>query len=209
MDIPWQYVERIGAAFIFGALLGIEREYRSKPAGLRTIILITVGSCVFSLLNLTIKTESPDRIASTIVTGIGFLGAGVIFREGINVKGLTTAATIWVAAAIGMAIGFGQFSVAVSTLVFVLITLVILSRMEKWLSEKEVKEYRFTLTRNCTIAELESYLKQQKIRFHRFDFTKNADTFSVEYKFHIHAKQYNDLVDYVTTNQDIIHFERR
>ncbi len=79
MEIPWGDILKIVFAFVAGALLGGEREYHDKPAGMRTIILITVGSALFSLLNLTIDTESPDRIASTIVTGVGFVGAGVIF----------------------------------------------------------------------------------------------------------------------------------
>src|SRR4051812_49579445 len=70
MDIPWSEILKIVCAFVAGALLGIEREYSDKPSGMRTIILITVGSALFSLLNLTIHTQSPDRIASTVVTGV-------------------------------------------------------------------------------------------------------------------------------------------
>ncbi|WP_018615575.1 MgtC/SapB family protein [Segetibacter koreensis] len=117
MEIPWSEILKIGCAFVAGTLLGIEREYRDKPAGMRTIILITVGAALFSLLNLTINTQSPDRIASNVVTGVGFLGAGVIFKEGMNVYGLTSAATIWVAAAIGMAIGFGNYWIGFVTLI--------------------------------------------------------------------------------------------
>ncbi|MBA2760532.1 MAG: MgtC/SapB family protein, partial [Segetibacter sp.] len=128
MEIPWNDIIKILVAFAAGTLLGIEREYRDKPAGLRTIILITVGSALFSLLNLTMDTQSRDRIASNVVTGVGFVGAGVIFKEGMNVKGLTSAATIWVAAAIGMAIGFGNYWLGCTTLLLTLTVLTLLSK---------------------------------------------------------------------------------
>lgn len=210
MDVYVEHIERIGAAFIAGALLGFEREYRSKPAGLRTIILICVGSCVFSLLNVTLNSQSIDRIASQVVTGVGFVGAGVIFKEGMNVRGITTAATIWVAAAIGMALGFGQYIIAVSTLIIVLIALVILSAMEMWLSEKELKEYKFTfLQGNYSCRDLEDYFKQLHIKYQRSEFAKGNDKVTVQYRFHLNESKYKALVDYVLSTEEIIQFERR
>src|SRR5258706_8574131 len=96
---------QVSVAFIIGAVIGLEREFRSKPAGFRTMILICVGSCLYTILSKEADGSSPDRIASNIVTGIGFIGAGVIFKEGISVNGLTTAALIWITAALGMAVG--------------------------------------------------------------------------------------------------------
>lgn len=95
-------VLRISLAFGLGAIIGIEREYLNKAAGLRTLILISLGSCMFTIFSILIAERTPDRIASNIVTGIGLLAAGVIFKEDTRVKGLTTAASIWVTAAIGM-----------------------------------------------------------------------------------------------------------
>jgi len=157
MEIPWDDIVKIFVAFVAGTLLGIEREYRDKPAGLRTIILITVGATLFSLLNLTLDTQSPDRIPSNIVTGVGFVGAGVIFKEGMNVKGLTSAATIWVAAAIGMAIGFGNYWIASFTLVLTLIVLTLVSKFEVVLDAKrEVREFKIRFNKNdYSIQKLE------------------------------------------------------
>jgi len=90
-------------ALVIGAIIGAEREYRTKSAGFRTVILITVGSTLFTIVSNLMSNDA--RVASNIVTGIGFLGAGAIFKEGASVKGLTTATTIWISAAIGMAIG--------------------------------------------------------------------------------------------------------
>src|ERR1044071_1722461 len=102
---------RLALAAGLGGAIGLEREFRHKPAGLRTNMLIALGSALFSVLSVEVGAAagSPDRIAAQIVTGIGFLGAGAILRSGANVQGLTTAATIWVNAAIGMAAGLGAY----------------------------------------------------------------------------------------------------
>jgi putative Mg2+ transporter-C (MgtC) family protein len=94
---------RVLLAAVLGAFIGIERELRGYPAGVRTMALVALGSALFTEISLITSTE--DRIAAGIVTGIGFLGAGVIFREGYTIKGITTAATVWSAAAVGMAVG--------------------------------------------------------------------------------------------------------
>jgi putative Mg2+ transporter-C (MgtC) family protein len=113
--------------------LGVEREYRGHPAGLKTMSLIAVGACMFTGLGSipAFKTGvDPTRIAAQIVTGVGFLGAGAILRQGGDVHGLTTAAMIWVAASVGMAAGFGYFSLAVFGTFIVLLMLVGLRPIE-------------------------------------------------------------------------------
>ena len=101
---------RLAMAAALGGLIGLERELRGYPAGIRTMALITMGAMLFTDVSQLLG--GTDRIAAGIVTGIGFLGAGVIFREGYTVRGITTAATIWAAAAIGMAIGRELYLVA-------------------------------------------------------------------------------------------------
>jgi putative Mg2+ transporter-C (MgtC) family protein len=98
-------------AAALGAIIGLEREYRGYPAGVRTMALVCVGSALFADMSRVYGGD--DRIAAQIVTGIGFLGAGLIFREGLTIKGVTTAATIWTVAAIGIAIGGEAYIVAV------------------------------------------------------------------------------------------------
>jgi putative Mg2+ transporter-C (MgtC) family protein len=116
-----EIVGRVLLAGVLGAFIGLERELRGYPAGIRTIALVTLGSCLFT--DVSQMMGGDDRVAAQIVTGIGFIGAGVIFREGAGIKGITTAATIWAAAAIGMAVGIELYVVAVfsSVLVFVLL----------------------------------------------------------------------------------------
>ncbi|HKW70366.1 MAG TPA: MgtC/SapB family protein [Candidatus Dormibacteraeota bacterium] len=120
-------------ALALGLILGAEREFRGHPAGLRTMALISTGSCMFTALGLIpefSKIVDPTRIAAQIVTGVGFLGAGSILRQGEEVRGLTTAASIWVTASIGMAVGFGYYGVALFTTVLVAVVLVGLKPFE-------------------------------------------------------------------------------
>jgi putative Mg2+ transporter-C (MgtC) family protein len=113
MDFVLEDLIKIVIALLAGGLVGMEREFRDKSAGFRTLIFICVGSAAITILSARMAPESdPNRIAANIVTGIGFLGAGAILRDGGRVTGLTTAATIWLVAAVGMAIGGGQYMLA-------------------------------------------------------------------------------------------------
>jgi len=126
---------RLGLAVILGAAIGYERERRGKDAGLRTHMLVTLGAALFTLVPVTSGMEGTDvsRVIQGVVAGIGFLGAGAILKrdEERQVKGLTTAASIWVAAAIGVAVGYGRETTAVVSTVFALFVLAIVRRLEK------------------------------------------------------------------------------
>jgi len=119
-----------------GSVLGLERELRRSPAGLRTHILIALGAALFTLVSIQIAGGTPDRIAAQVVTGVGFLGGGAILRSGKSIHGLTTAATIWVTAAIGMAAGAGQFAVATAATVVTLFVLAVLPPIEAYFERR-------------------------------------------------------------------------
>ena len=125
---------RLLLAAALGATIGLEREYRRKPAGLRTNILIALGSALFTALSMSMAAGggTVDRIAAQVVTGVGFLGGGAILRSGTTVLGMTTAATIWVNAAIGMAAGAGQFALATTTTFVTLVVLAVLPPVEDY-----------------------------------------------------------------------------
>ena len=129
---------RLALAAALGGAIGLEREYHHKPAGLRTNMLIALGSALFSILSVQLGAGagSPDRVAAQVVTGIGFLGAGAILRSGENIHGLTTAATIWVNAAIGMAAGLGSYVIAAGAAALTLIVLAILPFIERRFEER-------------------------------------------------------------------------
>jgi putative Mg2+ transporter-C (MgtC) family protein len=132
--MDWGFVARLSLAAILGGAIGFERDRKHRPAGIRTSMLICVGSAMFTLLSYKVAKAFGDtsgtRIVSNLVTGVGFLGAGAIIRDGATVVGLTTAATIFVMAAIGMAAGAGLYAIATFASAFVLIVLVIVGQLE-------------------------------------------------------------------------------
>jgi putative Mg2+ transporter-C (MgtC) family protein len=133
-----EFAGNVGLALLYGTLIGIERQIRKHPAGLRTNALVSVGAALFvSLSQLMDDKNSPSRIASYIVSGVGFLGGGVILKEGITIRGLTTAAGLWCSAAVGTlaGAGFGLHG-AVGT-VFVLVVLAVLRPLANWIDDKQ------------------------------------------------------------------------
>ena len=123
---------RLLVALVLGAVVGLERERQERAAGLRTVTMVSLGSCLFTIVGAYgFPNTDPSRVAAQIVTGIGFLGAGTIFLRKDLVRGLTTAATIWAVAAIGMAVGTSQYTVAVFTTLLILSVLMVLKPIER------------------------------------------------------------------------------
>jgi putative Mg2+ transporter-C (MgtC) family protein len=130
-------------AVVIGGIIGMEREIHSKAAGLRTITLITIGATMFTILSGKFGDLSSSRVAANIITGIGFLGAGVIlFAEG-KLKGLTTASSIWAAASLGMAVGIGEYVLALATTIIVVIILAFFARLDQMVDRigRETRTY--------------------------------------------------------------------
>lgn len=137
---------RLMLASFLGGLIGLEREIHGRPAGFRTHLLVSLGACLFTITSIEMYRVfgnftgsapvgvDPGRVAAQVVTGIGFLGAGAIIRERASIRGLTTAACLWVAAALGVACGIGLFWLAVSVTVIALVNLLLLKEVEKRLS---------------------------------------------------------------------------
>lgn len=141
---------RVIFSIVLGSIIGLERELTNKAAGLRTQILVCLGSCLFTILSIygfsTAVTlyplGDPSRVAAQIITGIGFIGAGTVLRQGLTVTGLTTASTLWIVAAIGMACGCGQMSLAVVTTLITVCVLVLIRFFELKLMPRNMKHLR-------------------------------------------------------------------
>lgn len=134
-----ELARRLILAAVLGAVFGLEREIRQKSAGLRTNILIAVGAAVFTLMSIEMAAGTnadPARIAAQIVTGIGFLGAGAIMRTRVGVQGLTTAATVWVNAAVGVAAGDGQYHLALIATFGTMIVLMVVAPIERMIDRR-------------------------------------------------------------------------
>lgn len=143
----YQILARLLLATILGGIIGFERESRGRAAGFRTHILVCLGSALIMMISIYIFELyrgmvgiDPGRIAAQVVTGIGFLGAGTILRSGATVKGLTTAASLWAVAGIGLAVGCGFYFASLATTILVFVTLVIFSKMEAALALKGEKK---------------------------------------------------------------------
>ncbi len=162
-------VNKFLLAILLCGLIGAEREYRSKSAGLKTMIMIGLGSALFTVLSIKIGDVSHDRIESNIVTGIGFLGAGVIFKEENRVKGLTTACVIWIVAAIGMAVGSGYFIQAIGVTAVVMISLLVFPFIEN-IAERRFTKRSYRIVKKYENKDMDNYdtmFRQYKLKANR------------------------------------------
>ena len=130
-----QIALRLACAMLVGLIIGIEREYTHRPAGMRTHILVALGACVASIMGQMLFVQygsnaDPARISAQVITGVGFLGAGTIMKEGVNVKGLTTAASVWAVACLGIAAGFGYYALALLGMLFIFMTLTVVESLQ-------------------------------------------------------------------------------
>jgi len=178
IEIYNEDILKVLIATLLGTIIGFEREWRGKPAGLRTLALVSAGSAIFTIISHHMgimgggDRSDITRIASNIVTGVGFLGAGIIFRGNNHVKGLTTAATVWVSAAIGMAAGIGSYSVAVVSTAIVWVVLVVMQKIELLLmrfSETLTYKVWFHEAHNVSDIHYDEYFAKKG---YRLDVTK-------------------------------------
>ncbi len=183
MISEWDILLRVIIAAILGAIIGLERERSNQPAGLRTHIILVVGSALAMTLSINIAMQfrplvpngDPGRLAAQVISGIGFLGAGAILRYGTSVKGLTTASSLWTLAVVGLVVGAGYYIAAVGTTLLLLGVLTALNIIE----HRVINPYlNFDLTitgedRPAFIVDLKKILKKHSIRYSRFTIVKN------------------------------------
>lgn len=197
-------------SIVAGLILGFEREMKDKSAGLKTITVICLGSTLFSIISYKLAGDGdPTRIASYIVSGIGFLGAGVIFKEGFTIYGLTTAGVIWIAAAIGMSIGFGEVYIAFT---FLISAIIIINSAEyvtrHFLPQHHTKLLKLQLSAE-NFSHKEGILREIK------NITKDVSEIALEKKnnsvlitldIHIKNKDIQKLETYLLSNSDLEYF---
>ena len=196
-------------SFVIGTAIGIEREYRSKAAGLRTMIMICLGSTVFTELSMTLGVNSPDRIASNIITGIGFLGAGVIFKDGLSISGITTATTIWITAALGMAVGAGEYFIALIGSLVVLVVLTLFETVQKHITRRhQERAYKITFHGgNGFSKDLEGKFEQLNLGFRREKDLKGDGHFTVLYELYGRERDLNALNEMLKTYSNVVSYE--
>lgn len=215
-------LEHLVLALGAGALIGMERSYHGRPAGFRTHALVCLASALlmtvtlyqylwFKPIGLDRVTLDPTRIAQGIMTGIGFLGAGVIMKEGLSVRGLTTAASIWVTAAIGILIGVGFYFPAAIATVLVLSTLTVF----RWIEMKMPTLFyaffvvRFSLSDKISEEELRKLVSEQGFSIANLNYRMNRDSGYFEYRMTMrsaHPKDAQRLADKLATLDKVLEF---
>lgn len=199
------FIIRLCIAGILGGLIGIEREFRSKGAGLRTHFLVALGSALFMLIsqygfeNIPAGHFDASRVAAQVVTGIGFIGAGIIIFQRNSVRGLTTAAGLWVTSAIGMACGSGLYILAAISTVLVLLVLEITHRIPAF-GEKAVS-VTFTATDRDAFLRIADELKQKHVRVWSYSLTQKEDA-TMEICLDLRIRQENHLASIINLLQD-------
>ncbi len=162
---------------LVSGLIGAEREFRSKSAGFRTMILICLGSMLFTTFSIHATATETDRIASNIVTGIGFIGAGVIFKSDNRINGITTAATIWAVAALGMGIAFRAYEITGIATLVILVSLLLLTKLERVIDRiNQVHTYRIVSAyKDDLLKEYEHLMDDCRLHYKRMKRAKNGD----------------------------------
>lgn len=159
-------VFKIFISVLCGSILGFEREIRGKSAGFRTLALICFGSTIFTICSYMLGVDANrDRIAANVITGVGFLGAGVIFRNNISVSGITTAASIWISAAIGMLVGIGAYQLAGISLLFSLFILYAMDYIQFWIDYRfQHRDYKIVLNLAAASLDLTEQLENLNLK---------------------------------------------
>ena len=205
-----EWLTKLGLALLVGTIIGAEREYKNKSAGLRTLVLICLGSTLFTILSTELGARSETaRIASNIVTGIGFLGAGAIMREGLNVSGLTTASSIWVTAALGMAVGAGEYYLSILGALTVLIVLTLFTFIQPLIDRyKTAIELHITFSGEVdSIMDVEDDMNQFRLKFEKIRTIKREGDSVFHYEVSGPKQELNQFLKRLNRNKSIRSFE--
>lgn len=192
-------------SIVVGLIVGAEREYKNKTAGLRTLMLVSVGSCTFTILSIKIGVANPDRLAANIITGIGFLGAGAIFKDENKINGVTTACTIWVTAALGMCIGSGHIYLGLLSTVIVLFVLWNLVALERWIDKAhKIQTYKITTTYEAdTINRFEKIFAGFSLKSSKLLQTKTDEKITINWRIAGNKKQHDKLAAFLLDDASI------
>ena len=203
-------IAKLLISVLIGGIIGAEREYHNKSAGLRTLMLICLGSTLFTMFSMEIgERTSPDRIASNIVTGIGFVGAGVIFMGGTGINGVTTAATIWVTAALGVGVGAGHQYIALVGCIVLVGILQAFTVIENYIDRiNRVHTYKITVPyHDGVFEEYEVLMKQYHLTYRRGTQKREQQTFSATWDAEGAKKDHAAFINHMLNNAVVEKFE--
>lgn len=184
MEIDWVLIFRLVAAGLMGGLIGLEREFRAKEAGVRTHFIVALGSALFMIISqyaFVGHQHDAARVAAQVVSGIGFIGAGVIIFQKNAVRGITTAAGLWVAAAIGLACGAGMYALAAAAAILTILVLELMNLVNKYFTEK-IAELTLVSDGPVDPLDLRKRLRDMKIDLESFSFSNGEVHLSVRHR---------------------------
>lgn len=210
MTILLEDVIKLLLAVLIGGLIGAEREFRDKAAGFRTIIFICVGATLFTLFSLKLGgDEDPVRIAANVVSGVGFLGAGVILRDRGRIIGLTTASTIWLAAALGMGIAGGHYLFSSAATGAILIVLWVFPAFEEWIdTAREQRTYQVICPINREkFGQLEGMFRQCGLRVRSHQQIKRGDEMICTWEASGSPRNHDRLMEALFADDDVTEFQ--
>ena len=217
--MDWQMIMRLFLAALLGGIVGMERGSGDRPAGLRTHVLVCTGSALIMLVSIyafdpQTYTRDPGRIAAQVVSGIGFLGAGTILHEGLTVRGLTTAASLWMVAAIGLAIGSGMVLMGIISTVIMLITLVTFHGWEKRLpgNGSNARRYIRVIAKNNpnTMITILGYLGTHNVKVRTLNVKNNNIQGTIIIELYLKMSKdfnINEIIAGINTLDDVISLE--
>lgn len=201
-DPIFPYLLRLIFALFVGGIIGLERELKGKAAGMRTNMLMCMGTCLLMILSIEVFSEhtgtmgDPTRIASQVMTGIGFIGAGTIMKSRFSVTGLTSAATLWFVAAIGLVVGWGNFVLAAAATVLIIVTLTPLSRLEQLVGTRQwrhVLQFQYPLA-SPRMRESKQVFHSQRIHPETISFERSNEMIVVEMEYLASEAQHQSIV---------------
>ncbi|KQR93500.1 magnesium transporter MgtC [Chryseobacterium sp. Leaf180] len=193
---------------ILGLFIGAEREYRNKSAGLRTFILVCFGACLFTILSLKIGIHDPDRLAANIITGIGFLGAGVIFKNENKIEGITTATTIWATASIGMAVGSGYVYLSLCGTMLVIFILNSLTYLQNFIdSNHKIREYTIETEAVSDLKYCEKLFNENHLRFALLRQSADRESITTSWRLTGNHKKHEKFIESLNVSEKIISYK--
>lgn len=218
MDL-WTFLERIGVCFLLGVIIGFERQYRRKAIGLRTNTLVSLGSFLFVAMSCLVHDQDVTRVAAQVVSGIGFLGAGVILRDGLNIRGLNTAATLWCSGAIGTLTAFGlliEASIGTALILFANIFLRLLARKIMNVQRKKEK-LSYLIEVECLTEQKKQVRKmflkilhQNFVTLKNIQYIKQKQRFKITIMFDFSFAEQNlvePMINEIAFSNDILSFQ--
>lgn len=204
-----EYILQLSLALVVGSFIGLEREINGKVAGFRTMALICLGSTILTIISMQLGGDgSKDRIAANILTGIGFIGAGVVFKDGLNVSGITTAATIWVTAALGMCIGCDNYILAIEGMVLTLIILFLFDNVLNLITrQREHRSYTIYFKKENTSDSIYKKITKLGLKCMKKIETKDDNRIKLSINLFGSKEKIDEFNNYLLENDNIKSFE--